>query len=123
QVEVLEHHPDLRPLARNLALVQLVQLVTGLAVADQLAVDRQAPGIDLLEVVDAAQESGLAGTGRAEHAHHLAAAHAKRDSLQDLQAAEALVDAFGEDHRLAHRLSFHAGSPASALARPPAPSA
>ena len=73
QVEVLEDHPDLGPLARDLALVQLVQLAALLAVADQLAVDRQPAGVDLLQVVDAAQERRLARARRPEQAHHLAA--------------------------------------------------
>ena len=74
QVEVLEDHADLGALARDLGFAQLVQPVADLAVADELAVDRQAPGVDLLEVVDAAQERRLARAGRAEQAHHLAGA-------------------------------------------------
>ena len=104
QVEVLEDHPDLGPLARDLALVQLVELAARLAVADQLAVDRQPAGVDLLQVVDAAQERRLARARRTEHAHHLAAVDLEVDALQHLEAPEALVDALGLDHRLAHHV-------------------
>ena len=41
QVEVLEDHADLGPLAGDLRFAQLVQHLALLAVADQLAVDRQ----------------------------------------------------------------------------------
>ena len=95
QVELLEDHADLLALAGNVALVQLVELAVGLAVADQLTVDRQAAGVDLLKVVDAAQEGRLARAGRTEQAHHLAAVDGEVDALQHLVAAEALVHALG----------------------------
>ena len=44
---------------RRLVLEQLVQLVARAAVADQVAVDGQLAGVDLLGVVDAAQERRL----------------------------------------------------------------
>ena len=56
QVEVLEDHADLGALVRDLGLAQLVQLVAHLPIADELAADHEAPAVDLLEVVDAAQE-------------------------------------------------------------------
>ena len=68
QVEALEHHPDLGALARDLALAQLVELVALLPVADELAVDPQPAGVDLLQMVDAAQERRLPGARRAEQA-------------------------------------------------------
>ena len=102
QVEMLEDHPDLRALARDFAFAQFVESVADLAVADELAVDGQATGVDLLEVVDAAQERRLARSRGPEQAHHLTLAHLQRDALQDLEAAEALVYALGVDHHLAH---------------------
>ena len=94
--------PISRPLARDLRFAQLVELVADLPVADQLAVDRQPAGVDLLEVVDAAQEGGLARAGRSEQAQHLAGLDGQIDAAQHLVAAEALVHPFGLDHRLAH---------------------
>ena len=43
-----------------------------LLVADERPVDVQPSRVDLLEVVDTAQEGRLAGAGRAQQAHHLA---------------------------------------------------
>src|SRR5205085_3352469 len=103
--EALEDHPDLRPLARNLRLAQLVELAGALAVADELAVDPEAAGVDLLQVVDAAQEGGLAGARGAQHAHHLARLDLERDAAQHLEPAEALRDLLGLEHLLAHRCS------------------
>src|SRR5581483_730999 len=102
QVEMLEDHPDLGALARHLALVQLVQPVALLSIADQLAVDPQPAGVDLLEVIDAAQEGRLARAGGAEDAHDLTAVDGEVDALEDLEATEALVDALGLDHELGH---------------------
>ena len=45
----------------------------------------------------------------AEQAHHLAALHLQRDPPQYLLATEALVHAFGADHRRAHRCSPPSG--------------
>ena len=95
--------PMSRALAAHLAVLQLVQLVAVLAVADQLAVDVQPPGVDLLQVVDAAQERRLAGAGGADEAEDLARLDLEVDALEDLEMAERLVDAFGADHRLRHQ--------------------
>ena len=108
---MLEDHADLGALAGDLALGQLVELASLLPVADELPVDREAAGVDLLEVIDAAQERRLARARRAEHAHHLAALDLERDPLQDLELAEALVHALGLDHRLAHPVSVTGGLP------------
>ena len=81
QVEVLEHHADLRTLPRDLALAQLVDLVARLAVAHELAVDPQSSGVDLLEVVDAPQEGGLPGPRRADDDHDLARLHFEGEHL------------------------------------------
>jgi len=99
QVEALEDHADLRALARHLGLAQLVQLVSRLPVAHQLAVHVEPARVDLLEVVDAAQEGRLAGARGAEHAHHLAGVDLERDALQDLQQAEVLAHGLRFDHR------------------------
>jgi hypothetical protein len=102
EVEALEDHPDLRALAGDLALAQLVELVALLAIADEPPVDPQAARVDLLEVVDAAQERRLPRAGRPEHAHDLARRDLQRDAAQDLEPAEALVDGLGLDHRRRH---------------------
>ena len=60
EVEPLEDHPDLGALAADLTVGQLVEAAAAFLVADQLAVDPQPPGVDLLQVVDAAEEGALA---------------------------------------------------------------
>ena len=99
---MLEDHPDLGALACDFGLAQLVQPISHLPVAHQLAVDREAPGVDFLEVVDATQERRLARAGRSEQAHHLAGRHRERYPLQHLQTPEALAHRLGVDHRDAH---------------------
>ena len=67
--------------ATSLSL-QLVELVALLPVADQLAVDVQPPGVDLLQVVDAPQEGRLAGAGGADEAEHLRGATSRSMPLR-----------------------------------------
>ncbi len=98
QIEPLEHHADVAALAGGLAQAHFVQDIAPLDVADQLAVDVQPPGVDLLEMVDAAQEGGLARTRRSDQAHHLAGLHAQGDTAQNVERTEALVDVLGINH-------------------------
>src|SRR5665647_1078012 len=98
QVEALEHHSDVAPLAGGILRVQLVQPAVRLTVADEFAVDAEPAGGEHLEVVDAAQEGGLSRSARTDQAHDLAALHLERDALQDLVGAEALRDPLGEHH-------------------------
>src|SRR4029453_9726210 len=63
--------------------------------------DREAARVDLLEVVDAAQEGRLPRPGGADHADDLAGLHLERDALQDLEPAKALAHGLGLDHRRA----------------------
>ena len=60
QVEVLEDHPDLGPLPRDVAFPELVELGAALLVANEFAVDFQSPAVNLLEMVDAPQQRRLA---------------------------------------------------------------
>jgi hypothetical protein len=88
QVEALEDHADVPALQRDLAVLELVQLVALLAVADQLTVDGQPAGVDLLQVVDAPQEGRLAGAGGADEAEDLAGLDLQVDALEDLDRAD-----------------------------------
>src|SRR5207247_3298930 len=88
-----------------------------LTVADELPVDRQPAGIDLLEVVNATQEGRLPRAGGADHADDLAGFHLERDSLEHLEAAEALADPLGLDHQSAHRLSPEASGTSTVACR------
>ena len=93
EIEPLEDHPDLGAVPADLGVALLVELVAHLPVADELPVDRQPPGVDLLEVVDTAEEGRLPRARRADHADDLAWLDLERDPFQHLEAAEALVDA------------------------------
>src|SRR5262249_8000972 len=72
--------------------------VAHLAVPNQLAVDPEPTGVDLLEVVDTAEKRRLARARRADQADDLAGLNLERDSLQDVKATEVLVHLFGFDH-------------------------
>ena len=81
QVELLEHHAH--------ALADVVDV--GLGVGDVLALEDNPAARGLLEAVQAAQHSGLARAGGAEHDHDLAAVDVDVDAAQDHGLAEALV--------------------------------
>ena len=98
EVEALEDHADRGPLARDLGLAVLDEAAVLLAVADELAVDVDAPGLEGLEVVDAAQQGRLAGAAGAEEDDDFAAGDVDRDAAQDLGAAEALVGVEDAEH-------------------------
>ncbi len=55
--------------------------------------------VDGLEMVDAAEQRGLAGAGWADDADHFAARHRQRYVGQHLQPAERLPDAIQPDDR------------------------
>src|SRR4051794_13352059 len=99
EVEALEDHADLRPLARDFLLLKLVELVALASVTDELAVDVQLSGVHLLQMVDAAKERRLARPGGADDAHDAAALDLQRDALEHLGRPEALVHRNGLDHR------------------------
>jgi hypothetical protein len=99
EVEGLEDEADVRPLLEDLALGQLVEPVAVLAVPDQLAVDPDVPAVDLLEVVDGAQQGGLARAGRPQDHRDAALADGQVDALEHLVRPERLVDAADLDHR------------------------
>ncbi|MDT4829695.1 hypothetical protein FQZ97_631220 [compost metagenome] len=90
QVELLEDHAGL------LADQPLLHL----GVVDLEAVDVQLTATDDFQLVDAAQQGGLARTGRADDDHHLAAADLQVDVVEHLGTAEVLGDALELDHRI-----------------------
>src|SRR5205814_1913287 len=77
------------------------QLAVLLAVTDQVTVHPNRAAIDLLEMVDRAQERGLARSGRPDDQHHLAALHLERDALEHLEAPERLAHVRGGDDDVA----------------------
>src|SRR6185437_3314019 len=103
EVEALEDHADLGPVSTDLCIAQLIELVADLAVTNELAVDPEAPGIDLLQMVDATQEGRLARARGSNDANHLTRLDFERDALQHLEPPEAFVHALGLDHGRAHQ--------------------
>src|SRR5579875_2139347 len=103
EVELLKDHPDLGTLAPYFALVQLVDPLAALLVADQLAVDVEAAAVDLLEVVDAAEKCRLAASGGADDDDDLARVDLEVDAAQDLEAAVVFAYTLGDDYGFAAR--------------------
>src|SRR5579864_153187 len=118
QVEALEYHADRGALAADVALVHLVETLAAFAIADELAIDVQASGIDPLEMIDAAQERALAGARRSDQAQDLAGGHFEVDTFQHLVAAVALAHRFGAHHRTRARGSVGAVTGAHATTSP-----
>src|SRR5581483_5680252 len=108
EVEALEDHADLRPLAGDALLRVLDELPLLLPVADEVAVHRDPAAVDLLQVVDAADERRLAGAGRADDADRLPLLDVERDAFQHLEPPEALVHVLGPHHHVGHREALHA---------------
>jgi hypothetical protein len=92
QVEALEHHGGLQALAHDLTLGERMKPVALPPVADQLAADPDRPGVDAGELINAAQQRRLAGTGTADDAQHLPRRDIERDATQCMTFAEALVN-------------------------------
>ncbi|BDZ59226.1 hypothetical protein GCM10025872_28830 [Barrientosiimonas endolithica] len=101
EVEVLEDEPDLRALPSHLALGQLVQVVAGAAVADELAVDPDQPAVDLLQVIDRAQQGRLARAGGSDDGGDAAVRDGERHVVQHQVGPESLGDGVDLDERLA----------------------
>ena len=79
------------------------QLVEGAAadlVAHQGPVDGDEAAVDFFQVVDGAQQGGLAGAGGPDDHGHAARLHRQRDSFEDFGGAEGLAD-FGDFHEAA----------------------
>src|SRR5882762_6680925 len=99
QIEVLEDHGCVGSGMRRFPRLQLVEAAILQTVPDELAIDVYAAGINLLEIVDAADQSALAGTGRTDQAAHLARQHGEVYFGKDLQVAEFLGNPDDLHHR------------------------
>ena len=93
QVEVLEHEPDATALVQDRPLRQLLEPVAVAVHADRLATHAHVAAVELLQVVDGAQQRRLAGAGRAEDHRDRAGPHGQVDAAQDLVQPERLVGA------------------------------
>ena len=102
QVEALEHHAGIQSRPCRLAGLHLVKPAITFRVADQLLIHVQAARINLLEVIDAAQEGRLPGSGRSDEAGHRATLDAEVDALEDLGGTESLPDSLCFHHDGVH---------------------
>ena len=88
EVEVLEHHADFGALLQDVFLAELVQPPSADLVSHQCPVDGDVAAVDFFEVVDGAQQGGLARAGRANDHGHSARFDREGDALQDFGGAE-----------------------------------
>src|SRR5438445_12302000 len=96
EVEALEYHADLGPLTGDLTSALLLEAAVGpLAIADEVPVDLDATAVDLLQVVQAPKEGGLAGTRRPHDHHHLRQPDLEAQAVEHLERMEALVHVHG----------------------------
>ena len=84
---------------------------------DLLAVHDDAPGLQRLEQVDAAEQRRLARARRADEADDLVLADDEVDALQDLEVAEGLRDALDAHDLTAEVPAAGSGPPAGARSR------
>ena len=64
KIEALEHHTNGLALSRRILRAQGLRSGCSLTHADALAIDMDDPGLNLLQCVNAAQESAFAGAAR-----------------------------------------------------------
>ncbi|MGY4433995.1 hypothetical protein ACVWWO_006472 [Bradyrhizobium sp. F1.13.1] len=105
QVEALEHHAGLQPLPPDLAFAEPMQPAALLPHAQELAVEPDAATVDRGELVDAAEQRGLARAGGADQTHHLAGPDVERDIFESLKLAKTLADGADRDEGFCHRAS------------------
>ena len=89
EVELLEHHPDPLPHARDV----------GAFARDLVAFEVDPPRVERLEQVDAAKERALPAPARPDHDEHLARRDVEVDPVEDEVVAEALAHRLEPDDR------------------------
>ena len=101
QIEVLEHHPDLRAHCRDHPVGMGLEYAPVFIAISQPAVDPDTAGLRRLQVVDAAQQGRFAAARGADDADHLAGCDREVDAAQHVQFPKMLVQIFDLDHRSA----------------------
>ena len=81
QIELLEHHAHLLPM----------QIQVGVLIGQVSAVKNNIAGRGGLQHIQAAQEGGFTGTGRADYTQHITFVDGGGDALQDFYAFEAFL--------------------------------
>jgi hypothetical protein len=100
QVELLEHHADVAPTGALRAGGQRIEILAG---------HEHGAGGGGLEVVDQAQQRGLAGAGLAHDPDHLVLGDAQVDAIQGGHRGAALRERLADLAELDHRLSGEGG--------------
>ena len=100
KVEALKHHADL--------LTQGVQIDA--QIHEILAVEPDAPGVGLLEQVDAAQQRRFSRTGGPDDADHFALVYLHVNALEHLQLAEGFLQLLDPQYRITHTAASFSSS-------------
>ncbi len=82
QIEVLEYHPYIHALCEDVTFLQLVQRVAHVAIAHQIAIDRNIAFIDPLQMVDRAQQGGFPRPRLTKDRGHAAGRQVQADIIQ-----------------------------------------
>ena len=107
QVELLEDHAHAAALGGHPPVRQGAQVASMELVAEQFPVEVHGPAVDALQLVDAADQGGLARAGRADHRDDLALVHVQAHPVERRVVAELLAHvADAQDRRVAHRCPF-----------------
>src|SRR5260221_1619016 len=107
KVKTLKHKADLRANMGDGSLAILHQSSIFLAIAYHFTFNVNAPAIDLLQVVNAAQQRRLARTAWPNNHHNLPALHGKINTIQDCQMTKAFNDLLCTYHLIsAHFFAF-----------------
>src|SRR5260370_24894544 len=90
EVKALKQEADLGTHMGNGRFFVLNHASVHFAIPNQLAVDINAPAIDLFEMVDAPQQRRLAGTAWPNNHHDLSTLHAKINTIPDRSMCKAI---------------------------------
>src|SRR6266568_1761276 len=108
QVKALKNKTDLRAHTGNIGLMILNQSSIHLSIAYQLAINSDTAAIDLLQVIDTAQQRRFTRAAGADNHYDLPALHRKIDTVQDRQTTKALDNLLGAYHLAATIYLFYA---------------
>src|SRR6266496_3588342 len=89
EVEALEHKTDPRTDTGNVGLAVLNQLPTFLAVAHQITLNIDTSAIDLLQVIDTAQQGSFSRATGPDDYDDLTAIHGEINAIQNGEIAKA----------------------------------
>src|SRR5579884_3795204 len=98
KVKTLEDEADLRAHAGNIGLALLDNAPVDLTVAHQLPLHIDAPTIDFLKMVDAAQQGRFAGAAGADDDNNLPRLDGQVNAIENQQVAKTFDNLFGAHH-------------------------